>query len=318
VPASNVYTLGFAKQTAKGTPAAAPAYLTRVTSADIAPAPSRERVEETGTGRDGGDRYTTVISVEGGAEFVCRPKLLGLVLYGVLGAKAVSGTTPSFEHVLTPADDQPYLTVWRKLANTLWEQFDDCKIVEANFSAEAGAPLMVELTINGLMPTRLTSDPVGGAIETGIPLMFSGSTYDIEAEANNAIREVAININAEQNLIQTNQVYNSFVEPGLRTIEVNYTELFQDLDRYNKTIYGSDSGTAAAEEIYHGAFECTFGDTVDGPGITFTVPNLAFMTAPLEPDPGGDPLEMEVTGEADTPDSGSIVEATLINDVASY
>lgn len=323
MPAANIYTLGFAFQTAKGTPAASPTRLTRVMSADIAPNPNRDRISETGTGRDGGDRYTVLLEVTGGAEFVLRPEIAGVVLKGVMGSVATVGTgaapgTAPYTHTFTPADDQPYMTIWRKLGNTLWERFDDCKIVSANFTGEAGRNVQVNLSIIGLKPTRLSSDPTGGTTDTLFPFRVPGVSYTVDGAANSAIRQFGINFQAGQNALQTTQIYNSYVEPGLRTIEVSFTEVFQNLETYNKTIYGGAAGTEPSTGIYHGNFQSSFGDMTNGPGLRFTVPNMAFMTAPLTPDPGGDPLQYEVAGEADTPASGSIMTATLVNNVASY
>lgn len=319
--ASNIFTIGIALQSGKGVPATAPQWLTKARSSDLMPGRATDRIEETGTGRDGGERYTTKISVGGGAETVLRHDIAVLFLYGLLGAKSsVPPVAPETRtsHLITPANDQPYFTIWRFLGDVLFERFDDCKFVAGTFAGQAGQNITASMTIKGLVPRRLASKPVGGVLDTSFPFRVPEAVYTVEGVSNDAIREWSLQIAADQNEIQTNKITDSFLEPGLRTIEMNYTELFQDLDRYNKTLYGTAAGTQVSEDLYHNAWQGVFTDRATGNKLTLSIPNLAYMAAPLTPDPGGDPLQMQITGAADAPASGDIITAEVLNGTASY
>ena len=318
MPSSNVYQLGFALQSAKGTAAAAPQYLIDVTDADVMPNIEIEEREETGLGRDVGDNYIQVLSVEGSASIICRPKTTALFLYGVLGAKAVTGAADPYTHTLTPAADQPWFTVWRTLAGSIHEHYTDCKITQTEFEWEAGGDLTCSMDIMGLSFERLASMPAGGVYEQGQPLRVPGMEYSIETVVNDAITGGSLTIEAAQEALQTVQIYNSYLEPSRREITASYDEIYQNVERYAKIIYGAADGLTPTETIYEGALQFTFGDYTDGPGLRFVIPRFQFSEIEAEPDSGGDPLVTPVSGKAARPVSGSILTATVLNSVASY
>ena len=41
----------------------------------------------------------------------------------MLGTDTVTGTTPNYTHTITPASALPYMTLWREVSGTLWEQY---------------------------------------------------------------------------------------------------------------------------------------------------------------------------------------------------
>lgn len=383
MPASNVFQLAFALQSAKGAAAATPQYLIDVTDADLKPTADIQEREETGLGRDVGDNYIKVLSAEGSASIICRPKTTALLLYGVLGAKAAAalgtvwtsgatytqgqiilptdttatpyifevttagtsgtteptwGTTPGATtpgagggtavytnrgalkttHTLTPAADQPWMTVWRSLAGSIHEKFTDCKITQMQFEWEAGGDLTASMDIYGLAFERLSSFPAGGTYEQGQPFRVPGMEYSLESSVNDAITGGSLTIDAAQEPLQTVKIYNSYLEPSKREITASYDEIYQNVSRYAKTIYGSATGLAPSETIYEGAFQATFGQYAYGPGLRFVIPRFQFSEVEATPDSGGDPLVTPVSGKAARPNSGSILTATVVNDVASY
>lgn len=319
MPAANIFTLGIAKQSAKGTPAAAPVILTKATGSNLQPTPTRNRIEETGTGRDGGDRYTSRIAAAGSINVVARPKITAYILYGLLGAKAVTGASDPYTHTLTPADAQPYWTIWRDLGGAgLVEKFEDVKFTSGTLQGAAGGLIMMNTNVAGTKTTRITSGmPAGGTLETAFPFRVPGIDYQVDSVANRAISEFNVTINTPMTAIQTDRIYDEFIEEGLRTFDVTYTEVFTSLALYNEILYGSPTGTALSEGLLHQPWSFETGDDTLGPNLLFEIPNLAYLTGPLEPSPGGDPLRMQVTGAADTPVSGSIVTATVMNDLVS-
>lgn len=310
--------MSMALQSAKGVAATAPQYKFDVTDSDFMPAMEVEEREETGLGRDRGDNYIRLLSAEGSASVTCRPATTALFLYGVLGAKAVTGAAAPYTHTLTPADDQPWLTVWRTLANGIHERFTDCKITTAEFEWEAGGDVMLSMDIMGLAFERLAAMPAGGIYEQGQPLRVPSMEYLVEGVANDAIVSGSLSIEANQEGLQTNKITNSYLEPTKREISASYDEIYQNVSRYAKVIYGAAAGLTPTETLYEGALQFTFGNYTTGPALRLAIPRFQFSEVEATPDSGGDPLMVPVSGIAARPATGSILTATVVNSVATY
>src|SRR5215207_6497960 len=127
MPASNAFRLHLGLQSAKGTPATFGAtWFTLengITGADLGVNADVETRSTMGLGRLQGDQYIRTLSARGGFNVLMQPKSAGLLLYGVLGAKAVAASAPGYTHTLTPASDQPYFTIIREFPGFLIERF---------------------------------------------------------------------------------------------------------------------------------------------------------------------------------------------------
>lgn len=319
MPASNIARYYFALQSAKGAPAAAPQYSIDVTGADLAPTPETETRSETGLGRDPGDSYIRVLAAGGGVTTLLRPKTAALLLYGVLGAKAVTGTT-RYSHAITPANDQPYMTWWRMVGDSIFERFDDCKITGMNIEWAAGGDVSAALSVIGLNFARLAAIPAGAVYESGPPLRVPGVVYTVEGAVDNSITSGNVNIEAGQTAIQTTAITNSYLEPSARNITLSWEQVYSDVGRYAKALYGSAAGLTPSATIYEGAvkFEFVSPGNAAEKGLTLDIPRVGFSPSTVNPDAGGDPLRLPVAGQAYRPGSGAIITATVINDVASY
>jgi hypothetical protein len=320
---TNEFQIGLALQTAKGTPATAPTYITDVTAADIRPNVERSRREETGQGLDQGDMMTTRIAVQGGFTAIVRRDWIGLLLYAGYGAKAVAGAAAPYTHTFTMASDRPYLTIWRYMfngANALYERFDDCRISAENFTGAAGGDLAVQASVVGLGFTRLTAKPAGGIYDTSLPIRYPDAVLSRGGVASDAVSQIALNHNLAVNTRQTNRIYDSFSEPGTRSIEATSTEVFQNLENYNKTVYGSGTGTAPSSAVVYEALSYAFKDETGTERLKFAAPRFGYGTAELNgPNANAEIAEYAITGFLNRdPGGGSIVTATLANSVASY
>lgn len=329
--ASNVFTFAWGRQSARNVPVL-PRYKMKVTGSDFQPVKDTDRIAETGTGRDGGERFTTRIHAEGGADQVLRPNVGVDLLHGVFGSLAhASASGTGEEHTATMADDQPYYTAYRYLGNTLIERFLNCKMGQLVVSGAAGGNVAAALTMLGgesrlmdALPANWSADSVSPAadaavLDTDFPFRVPGVRYFNETVRKRTIRDFSITIAATQTPIQTDEVFDSYIEPGPRTIDVSHTELFQDLALYRKVLYASaaSGNPRVSDEIPRGEWKAQFGNLTNGPGFEIVIPNLAYMTAPLTPDPGGDPLQMAVTGSADPVEGDSIVTARIVNELVA-
>lgn len=387
--ASNDFLLGVALQSGKDQIPDNPQWLLPVRSTDIKPNRETAQMEQTGSGRDGGKRFVTVISASGNFEIYVFPTILPLIDLGVLGANSTSlrgtvwaagstyaaddlvrptntttnpytyrvtvggvlagtateppwanataeGSTLTHEgityenigalkyaHKGTPANDQPYFTIWRFFqSDGLFEKFHNVKFTSSNFSGTAGQMLTVQVGVQGLRTERVTAQPAGGTLIDEDPLRVPNAVYHRQNVENDAIREWNLNVTANQEAIQTNKLYYSYIMPGQRNVEFNFTEVFRDLDLYNEILYGSAAGTEVSEKLKETEFKMLFGDKFNGPGQEFLVPRLQYLAGPLDPSAGGEPLQLQVTGAGVPPRTGPYAGNSVIgetyNEVASY
>lgn len=317
----NVGWLAAAKQTAKGsaaTLAAANGHKNAFSGGNIGPVRETDTLSETDASRDRGIAYVTQAGVEGEPEIYVRDESIVFWLNSALGALATTGAGPNYTHTLTPANALPYITVWRNISDTLWEQYRDCKVGSIAISAEAGSPLTATVGIQGARSTRLTAAPDTAspvAVENIVPFNYNDVAVQLGGGATSLVRSFELTV--ENNLTRQ---YTDDVEPydvveGLREISLGFDLVFESLDEYNKFHYGGAAGTTSSSTIFETSAIFTFAKGANNE-IAFNLPRLAYEEFPVEPDPGGDPITVSVRAvgqRGGTP----IVTATVKNQAAA-
>ena len=319
MPASNIFQVAIALQNAKGQIVTTPQFWLDVTGSDLGPQQETERRSETGLGVDAGTSYIRVLGAGGSANVILRPSYAPLLFYGNLGARAVTGASAPYSHTNTAANTKPFFTVWRSVGDQLWEVFRDCHFTGMNVSWSPGGDVMADMSIMGLDFDRLTAAPTGGAYNPNeAPFRVPGRTFSVDGGPGSAITEGNVNIEWPSNPIQTGAITYSYLEPGQRAISASWTEVWENVGRYAKTVYGSASGTDPAETSYEAAFSFGFPHSTAGQSLTLAAPRFRFDAANPTPDPGGDPLMLPIAGTVERPNTGSILTATVANGVATY
>jgi hypothetical protein len=313
--------LMFGKQSVKGTPASVSATLTHkvpFSGGNIHPVRETDTLAETDSARDQGAPYTVTSGVEGSPEVYVRDASIGALLLGVLGTDTVTGTT-NYVHTITPANTLPYWTFWRNLSSTLYERYQDCQIGSLTVSAEAGAPLTATVGIQGLVPTRLTSNPDATPLVTlanGAVYNFNDAAVTLGGGATSLIRSFELSIENNVTRQQTDDVTPYDVVPGIREVTLSFDMIFETLDEYNKFHYGGAAGTTISPNIFTTSAVFTFNKGANNE-IAFNLPSIAYTELDPEPDAGGDPIVVSVSAVGVR--SGSpIVTATVKNQVAAY
>lgn len=313
------------KQTAKGTVAtyaAASAYKMPFAGGNIGPVRDTDQLSETDSQRDQGVTYLTSGGVEGSPEFYVRDKSIGFWLWAVLGADAVTGTT-NFVHTLTPAATLPYITCWRDLSDTLFEQYLDCKVGSLNISVEAGGAMTATAGIQGRQATRLTAAPDNAtpqALESDPVYTFNdrpaAGVVTLGGGATALVRSFDLTI--ENNLArqQTDSFVPIDVYEGTREVTLGFDLIFDALDEYNKFHYGSAAGTSVASTVFTTSAVFTFQKGTTNQ-IAFNLPSIAYQELSPEPNPSGDPIVVSVRAVAQRGGS-PVVTATVKNQVATY
>lgn len=313
------------KQTAKGTPAvpaipgvAIGAFKSPVVSGGLAGTRNVAQLSETDANRDQGTSYVSSTGVTGSPQIYCRDDTVGFWLQAVLGADAVTGTTPNFTHAITPANNLPYITVWRNVGDALFEQFSDCKVSSLVIAAAAGSPLTVTPTIMGTTSTRLAVDP---SISPAIPLdnsyvyNYNDATVTLSGGATALVGQFSLTIDNTVVEQQTDDVIPIDVVEGLRKVTLAFDLIFANTDEYNKFHYGTVSGTTVTNQIYTTSADFSFARGANN-NIDFLLPNIAYDSFPLDVNAAGTPITSAVTAVGQR--GGTIVTATVKNQVAVY
>jgi hypothetical protein len=310
------------KQTVKGTAAtvsATAAYKMPFSGGNIAPVRETGSLAETDSTRDRGVSYVASSGVEGSPEFYVRDASIGFWLFAALGVDAPTGTMPNYTHVITPNNSLPYITVWRNIADTLYEQYRDCKVSTLTISAEAGAPLTCSAGIQGLQATRLTTDPSASpaiAIQSGAVYNYNNATVTLAGGATALVRSFELTIENNVSRQQTDDVVPYDVVEGVREVSLGFDLIFEDLTEYNKFHYGGAAGTTISSSIYTTTALFSF-DLGANNSIAFNLPSIAYEEFPVDPSPGGDPIVASVRAVAQR-GASPVLTATVKNQVATY
>lgn len=317
----NVAWLMAQKQTAKGTAAtysAASAYKMPFAGGNVGVVREMDNLQETDSSRDRGVTYTSTSGVEGSPEFYARDASLGFWLWAVLGADAVTGTT-NYVHTITPSNALPYLTLWRNVGDTLYEQYRDCKVSSLQISAEAGQPLTCTAGIQGLQASRLTAAPDNAtpkAIDSGYVYNYNNATVTLGGSATALVSSLELSIENNVQRQQTDDFIPYDVYEGQREVSLSFDLIFESLDEYNKFHYGGAAGTAISSSVFTTSADFQFDNGANNQ-IKFTLPSIAYTEFPVEPSAAGDPVTVSVSAAAQR--SGSpVLTAVVKNQVATY
>jgi uncharacterized membrane protein len=331
VVAQGVFSIAFAKQSAKGTPATTATYAVPLVGGNIMPVRTASDLEETTTTRLRAQSFVENVSVEGEPEYAVRLSSLGLLLYAAMGAKAVTGAADPYTHTFTLANSQPWLTFWRMAADLVYERFTDVK-TNLTITSEAGQPVRASFSLQGLTNTSLTSATHTTALasvitDNGDALMhYDGAgAFLVETVAVSSIERIVLSINNNYTLQQGDSITGYDVSEGMRDITIETTQAITDAALYNRFHYGTaspTSGTAANAntlELASSGIDFKWTQTAASRSLQFTATKLQVTDiGGWEPGTGNDPYKQTTTYKVYQPSSGSGLTAVVLNGVATY
>lgn len=309
------------KQAAKGTAAtwsAAKSFKNPFSGGGISPVRETDQLAETDANRDRGVSYVTTSGVEGEPEIYVRDSSIPFYLSAVLGGLATTGAT-NFVHTITPSNALPYVTFWRDIGDTLYEQYRDCKVSSVAISAEAGSPLTATVGVQGANASRLTTAPDNAtplAVESDVVYNYNDAAVTLGGGATALVRSFELTIENNVSRQQTDDVLPYDVVEGQREVSLGFDLVFETLDEYNKFHYGSASGTTVVPTIFTTSADFTFTKGTNN-SIQFTLPNIAYEEFPIESDPGGDPIVASVRAVAQRGGSPVVTAVVKNQDVGT-
>jgi hypothetical protein len=282
----------------------------------IMPSKSVEQLSETDAERDQGDNYVTQTSVEGAPEIYGRTTTLHSWLEYVLGKRETTGAGP-YTHTLTPAAALPYITLGRMQGNLLFEEFTDCKVSEATFSAGTASPLTVASTVIGRGAKRLAAEWSAGlappAAPTVAPVNFNNATVKLGGVETRLASSFEATFTNGVSAQQTDDSVPYDVTEGLRSCTLGFDLIFENLTAYNEFHYPT-GGTEQAPTLPSTSAEFIF--TLGADTVTFKFPKIVYEEYPVEPDPGGDPIVVPVRARAQRHAEG-LMRAVVVNTSAT-
>jgi hypothetical protein len=246
VVSGNEFDLGFALQSAKGVTVADNLiqYRTPVTGGGLSAEKVINPIEETAMGRVRNTNFVAAINVDGSPGIAARAPILGLLLYGIFGAKAVAGAGDPYTHTFTLASSQPFFNVWKRVGPVAgggyYEKYIDCKITGLSLASSAEGILIATPTVMGLRVNNTAAANVGVAIDNSA-LVFAHHHGDgamlIEGNPVSTISDLTIGMGGDATRIRGNSLYGSYVAEQMRDLVIDTTQLV-DWSLGRRALYG--------------------------------------------------------------------------------
>lgn len=317
---SNIYALWGRKQTAKGTPAAAPdatngKRLTQV-AGDFAVARDDGAENFSDLSRFGSmTDYVNTIVGNGNPGVEAQPGTLGWLCYIFFGQDTVTGAADPWQHVFTPGTNGGFWgTFWKRVGqNTIQRQkFADCKISALTIEGSTGAQVVrATPTVLSLDPGETyATDPVKG-FDVDKPFLYHEGTSAFNVDGTVLRGQSQFTATWDENL---GPYYGDDVVPvdlvtGNASIAIAVTLLVDDagLQQYNRRIYGTATPATATKPLKDldpiGSYTFTLtsrtsaGVVTPARSFTLTIPGVRWSPdVSVPPNPDGGATEISLAG----------------------
>lgn len=329
MPTPSAAELAFAIQSARGTPAASSTQRVYLTGGSL-PAPVKRPVATatvTAT-RSASPLAVASVPAAGSPMAIIRPKMIGALLYAVLGAKSVSGASDPWTHVFTVGATTPFLTFWRYAAGILNERIVDARVARLTISGSAGGPMQASFDALGGSGAYRTAQETTATVETADPFVHGSGrgALKIEGVAVTSIRTFTLTIDAAVTLVETLAGPIAFMS-GKPEITLTVDQALVDVSLWNRMAYGTATpGNLAAPTLTPlelagspAGVEFTFTEQASPErSLKLAMTRVAVMSIDgFDPAPAYGQARSQVTLRALAP-AGSPLTATLKNSQSSY
>jgi len=254
IPA-NIEYLGFAVQSGKGSPAAAPTICVALEDCSLEPNRSEVITQESDASAQAGERVVVGAKPGGTFKKYLRASEEDFFLYALLGKNVDAGTTPKTHTAnVDPAAPftTPYLTVWDVWPGVATVRYDDVRVGQAAFTGQPGQVLSVEYTLVGRSATLGVTEPASPpAVSTETPLSWADLTATLNAAHPGTVNQFGLTIDRNTSPFDGDNGLTAFdVVNGLLDIKGNIEIAFEDDDRLRAANTGDTAGTALTTDIY--------------------------------------------------------------------
>jgi hypothetical protein len=328
--AGNDYDIGLALQTAQGAAATVSQFRTHVTGGGVNPVKETNPIEETTSDRILADDYVAGIRAEGAPQIIARPKIAGLLLYGAMGAKAVTGVADPYSHTMTLAQNLPYFTLWTRLADAADGYFTkivDAKVTQLVISSAANGLITLTPTFIGIDPRHLEVVEATASIEAaGTAFLHADGqgALEIEGAPVATIESSELTIDNGGTAHTGDSVSPYAVLEGRQTITWKVTQLVEDFDLWRRYLYGTDApsdGDAPSRNVLEltGGLDFTWARPgAPARSIQIQAPRVVAVPETIAANVNGDPLKYSVEYRVRKHATLSSLTAIVKNGVATY
>lgn len=318
-------TVGVARQSTKGTPAAAATFNHGLISgAGATLSPAHSPVATTAGVR----AYNQVdrTNIKPGFSFDSKAyvKSVGMWLVASHGSLVDSGAGP-YTHTVTASLTQtlPYVTFWGQ-TDSMWVQVRDAMVdtFELNFDENGVVTVKVDgfgtvPTIGTTPPTVTNSDLQGNYLSAlGGSMKFDTLTgTPVAAVIRSGSYTLQNNIN---DLPDATNILPADTYPGNRSVTVKVVVDVQDTTVYRAIVGGSTSAVAMSQTPVYGSAEFNFVEYGGTGTLKTSTPRIAWTIDDPKADPKGGPVTLTLTGTVLAGVGVTDVTQVLINGITTY
>lgn len=321
--------VGYAKQTAKGSPATQPVFWHGVSGGVVAQA----KITENPVALTFSSRMSEAVvreSVVPGAAFdaMAFSRSLGLLLLAALGTDVVTGSADPWTHTITaPTADLPWLTVFGRYTSGEYMSVSDCKVDSLKLDWALGALKVSAALIGCVGPTlgaaAWTPTNTDDAIVPGMLYQSGAGAANMQINSANArITKGTITFgNNLKAIIPSYKVFPDDLEVGEQVGSASLTVVPDDISLWKLALTGTVAGTTPAQVPFYGPISVKFveGVTSATHDLIISAPRVSMITDLPAADPKGGAAEIAIAGSIWDPRTGSAaMSAVLRNAVTSY
>lgn len=325
-----ISSIGLARQTALGTEASAPKWISPLVGSGAVAGvePSVSIDEETGQSY-AINAYLEEISSSFDTPVRAYPKTLGELLYGLFGSVV---TTPSadtgyYQHVfkVDPTDQNtPWYTIWGNIEDE-YVRSRDAKVGTVEIKWDGNKPLEVDTTfacLNVLIGSTAVR-PAGGTDMAGLDYLTpAGLSFKFSPAGSTLAATKITKFGLKMSRNVSPEYFSGSALPGNLSMgkfeaAPSFTLKPDDLSAFRAAITGSASGASVAESVVTGAYEAAV--SVGKNSLKIEGPKVPFKISWPDSDASGGAVELAVAADNQLGSATvSPITITLINDVASY
>lgn len=316
--------LAIAKQSAKGSPAAAPTYTFPLKDGTAASFDPTDTVDQETGQNYATSAYREEVAVGSDCALRAYPAPLGLLLLAAMGGITTTGESAPYTHSYTVADKTPWLTLFPK-TDVDFVKIQDAKLDSMTISWSGNEPLLIETAFAGLSFTKLTARPAGGENVAGTEYITPASgTFKVAGSGSNPVAvnirefslEIARNVEA---LVCSGSPIPQDLSLGRASFATSITVVpEEDLSIFWEVATGTALGTEPSTVTIFGSFEIQL-QIDENTSLLLSASRVPWKCEYPGADPAGGAIELSLSAEdilGDAETSPVVIE--LKNSVASY
>ncbi len=275
----NTRVICVAKQTAKGSPAAAPTVWFPL-SADAALNPNREIITLPETDASSQRAGSAVVGASPGGGWSGWWRDSGALFLAEMVQGAIAGG------VATPTQAMPYFTAWDVIPGVQCTKYDDCRLGSLTVAGQTLQGITYTLEAMALKANLNATPPT---ITLPIDLKFSYPlvTVTVGGVAPGTHDSFSLTINRNMTFLRGDmglEIYDTW--PGLYDVTGQVVRIYESDDDYNKFHGGSAAATVLTTTIFSEALSILLNDSVGANTATFasTLVEYTGATTPINLD----------------------------------